>query len=64
MSSNLGGTYVGGKGSVKTCKKVSKGLRNKRKSFWSKIHMAAKKEQLRRAKEERRGRNDRSDYGY
>lgn len=54
MKTNIGVTYVGGKGTVRISdRRTGKGLRNKRKSYWSKIHMDAIKEEMKIRKREK-----------
>ena len=47
-------TYLGGRGSVKIPSKRKKGLRNKRKAYWSGLRMAVLKEKMKRARAEKR----------
>lgn len=51
-------TYMGGKGSVKVPSKKSKGLRNKRKAYWSGLRMAELKEKMKKIRAEKRLQRD------
>jgi hypothetical protein len=57
-------TYVGGKGSVRVCKHGSKGLRNKRKSYWNGLRMAEIKEKMKKARAEKRMQRESRDDSY
>ena len=48
--------YAGGRGTIRVSSGKAKGLRNKRKAFWSKVHMAERREKELKAKRKERER--------